>query len=158
MKDNRISEVITPEQATAVMSSIEALHTALSHVLVINLTNDDRFNMLKMGDKTLAFVHKALEYAQQNPNLTPKFLDLPEAQKDYKLSSDLYAIVQKLNTLLRAVEDVSMVAGSEAYAGSLVFYQSVKGAAKSNEPGAQAIYDDLKKRFPGKGKGSATNN
>jgi hypothetical protein len=158
MKDNRISEVITPEQATAVLNSIEAIHTALSHVLVINLTNEDRFNMLKMGDKTLAFVHKSLEYAQQNPNLTPKFLDLPEAQKDYKLSSDLYAIVQKVNTLLRAVEDVTMVAGSEAYAGALVFYQSVKGAAKSNEPGAQAIYDDLKKRVPGKGKGSATNN
>lgn len=55
-------------------------------------------------------------------------------------------------TSLRAVEDVTMVAGSEAYAGALMFYHSVKGAARSNEPGAQAIYDDLKKRYPGRTK------
>lgn len=157
MKDNRISAVITAEQAEAAMDSIEAFKTALSHILIINLSNDDRFNMLKMGDKTLAFVQKSLEYAQQNPNLKPNFLDLIEAQKDYKLSNDLYVIQQKLTTLLRAVEDVTMVAGSEAYAGALVFYQSVKGAARSNEPGAQAIYDDLKQRFPGKRKDTSTN-
>lgn len=152
MKENQISEVVTPEQAAAAISSIEALKTALSHVLIINLTNEERSDMRKMGDKTLAFVQKALEYAQQNPKLTPNFLDLAEAQKDYKLSSDLYVIEQKLLTSLRAVEDVTMVAGSEAYAGALMFYHSVKGAARSNEPGAQAIYDDLKKRYPGRTK------
>jgi hypothetical protein len=73
MKDNQISEVITPEQATAALNSIEALHTALSHLLVINLTDEERSDMRKMGDKTLAFVQKALEYAQQNPKLTPIF-------------------------------------------------------------------------------------
>lgn len=73
MKENQISEVVTPEQAAAAISSIEALKTALSHVLIINLTNEERSDMRKMGDKTLAFVQKALEYAQQNPKLTPNF-------------------------------------------------------------------------------------
>jgi hypothetical protein len=42
-----------------------------------------------------------------------------------------------------------MVAGSEAYQSSLIFYNSVKMAARQDIPGAKAIYEELKKRFPG---------
>jgi hypothetical protein len=42
-----------------------------------------------------------------------------------------------------------MVAGSEAYQAALVFYKSVKVAAAQDIPGAKAVYDELKTRFPG---------
>jgi GrpB-like predicted nucleotidyltransferase (UPF0157 family) len=47
------------------------------------------------------------------------------------------------------VDDTTMVAGSEAYQFALIFYNSVKMAARQDIPGAKAIYEDLKKRFPG---------
>jgi hypothetical protein len=149
---NRISAVITPEQLAASNDAITAFKNNLSNILILNLTAEERRTMLKMGDKTLAFVKKALEYAAQNPGLVPSFMDLPEAKKDYDLAAALYGIFQQLNTLTTAVEDTGMVAGSEAYEAALVFYHSVKGASRSNVPGSQAIYDDLSQRFPGQRK------
>lgn len=149
-KKNQISAEITAAQSTAALSDIANISDTLKHVLTINLTADDRSNMLKMGDKTLAFVQKALEYAEQNEILRPSFMDLPEAKKDYQLAAGLQIIKQKLLALLRAVEDAEMVAGSEAYDASLIFYASVKGAARSNVSGSQAIADDLGQRFPRK--------
>ncbi|WP_443939714.1 hypothetical protein [Pedobacter sp. MW01-1-1] len=85
--------------------------------------------------------------------MVPKYVDLVEARKDYKLSSDVYTIYQQLSTLYRGIEGTGMVAGAEAYEASLVIYHSLKGASRSNIPGTQAMYDDLKQRFPGRGKG-----
>jgi hypothetical protein len=110
-----------------------------------------------MGDKTLAFVDKSLEYAVSNPNLVPNFLDVEEGQKDYTLSRALYGIFQQVNALNHALEDTIMISGSEAFEAARIFYRAVQGAAKSNAPGSSAIYNDLKARFPGK-KGSSNNN
>jgi hypothetical protein len=47
------------------------------------------------------------------------------------------------------VDDTVMVAGSEAYQSALVSYNSVKMAAHQDIPNAKAVYEELKKRFPG---------
>ena len=44
-----------------------------------------------------------------------------------------------------------MVVNSELWMADLAYYQNVRQAAKRGIAGAQAIYDDLKKRFPGRG-------
>ena len=43
-----------------------------------------------------------------------------------------------------------LLSGSDAYAAALLFYNSVKGAKKSNIAKAGSIYDDLAERFPGR--------
>jgi hypothetical protein len=48
-----------------------------------------------------------------------------------------------------------MVSGSEAFNASLVFYNSAKVAAAQDVPGAKAIYEELKRRFP---RGKSKNN
>ncbi|QNN42385.1 hypothetical protein [Pedobacter roseus] len=149
---NKISTEITPEQSAAIAAAFEALKTALAPVLLISLTSEERMSTLKMGDKTIAFVNKTLEYATQNPSLIPLYVDLNEAKKDNKLASDIYGIFQQLNTIIRAMEDTGMVAGGEAYEAALIIYHSIKGASRSGIPGTQAIYDDLKQRFPSRGK------
>ncbi|WP_443939715.1 hypothetical protein [Pedobacter sp. MW01-1-1] len=60
---NKISLEITTEEMAAITAAFEQLNTLLKPLLVINLTAEDRKGMLKMGDKTLAFVAKTLEYA-----------------------------------------------------------------------------------------------
>jgi hypothetical protein len=47
------------------------------------------------------------------------------------------------------MDDTTMVADSEAYQFALIFYNSVKMAARQDIPGAKAFYEELKKRFPG---------
>ena len=126
---------------------LTAVSAALSDVLLFNLTADERQSLRTMGDKSMAFVQKALEYGENNPDLLPNYLDLPEAQKDYALSRDLYSVLQQVDVLKRSVEDAMMVVGSEAYDAALIYYNSIKAASRGNVPGAEAIYNDLQQRF-----------
>lgn len=146
-QENLISTAIPAETLAAINTNLTAINTALVNVLLFNLTADERKALRVMGDKSIAFVTKALEYAQNNPALMPPYLDLAEAQKDFALTHNLYGILQQINTLQRAVEDTMMVAGSEAYDAALIFYNSVKGASRVNVPGSEAVYNDLQQRF-----------
>jgi hypothetical protein len=67
-----------------------------------------------------------------------------------KDTTGLRVLEISLQQLLQGVDDTVMIAGSEAYNQSLVFYNAVKEAARQDIPGAKAIYDDLKTRFPGR--------
>jgi hypothetical protein len=41
-----------------------------------------------------------------------------------------------------------MTAGSEAFQSALIFYNSAKVATSQSIPGAKAVYEELKRRFP----------
>lgn len=151
-QENLISLTIPAETMTAITTSLNELETQLKTYLQFNLTADERQSLRSMGDKSLAFVQKSLDYAENTPSLCPNYLDLAEAKKDFSLAHDLNQILHRLNTLQRAVEDTMMVAGSEAYDAGLIFYNSVKGASRVNVPGSEAIYNDLQQRFVSKAK------
>jgi hypothetical protein len=157
-QENMISAEITASTLTSVKTKTEEIRTLLANVLTTNLTAEERQNRLKMGEKTVAFVAKALEFATNNPTLVPSYLNLAEAKKDYALVNTTMSVLQGLATLQRGLEDTQMVAGSEAYDAALIFYASIKGACHSNVPGAQAIYDELKKQFPRPTKQDLTTN
>lgn len=154
-QESKISISIDDARLKSVREKLRLIREELSDVLVINLTNEERKNMLKMGDKTLAFVGKAIEFAEQNPSLTPAYMDLFEAKKDYELARKLNELLKDVTTLQRGLEDTMMVAGSESYDAALIFYGSVKGASRTNVSGAQAVYDELRERFPGRPKKSS---
>jgi len=147
---NRISASVSAEDKATVLANITSIQNTLSHMLTHSLEADDRRAMIKMGDKTVAFVQKSLDYAGNNPKIVPSYLDLEEANKDLKLSQDLQPIYNQLKALTTAIEDALMICGSEAYDAALIFYNAAKGAARSNIPGSEAILEDLQHRFPRK--------
>ena len=151
-QENLISTELPAAVAADITEKLNAINTALAGILLFNLTGQDRLELYKLGDKSAAFVDKALEYAANNPALVPSYLDLVEANKDLKLSKDLNNILKQVSTLQRAIEDTAMVAGSEAYDAALVFYASVKGASRVNVPGSQSVFEDLQKRYIAKSK------
>jgi hypothetical protein len=63
-QENLVSVVIPADKLTAIQTNINALSTSLENYLLFNLTPSDRLELSKMGDKTLAFVQKSLEYAK----------------------------------------------------------------------------------------------
>lgn len=155
-QENQISTAIPAEILADILAKLNALNASLANYLLFNLTPSDRLELSKMGDKTIAFVQKSLEYAENNPALVPVYLDIAEAKKDFTLSQDLNTILKQVSTLQRAIEDTTMVAGSEAYNAALVFYNSVKGASRVNVPGSEAVYNDLQQRFAVKTKKAET--
>ena len=147
-QENWISLAIKQADKTAILKHIADIRQLLSNALIFNLDPSERQTLAKMGDKSLAFVGKALDYATKNTALVPPYLDLAEANKDYTLAADLREISRELGTLNQAVDDTLMVSGAEAYDAALIFHASVKGASRTNAPGSQAIYEDLVQRFP----------
>ena len=115
---------------------------------VINLTPEERKAYPKMGDKTIPFVEKSVSHGLSQPKLVPNFLDSVEWKKDVDLANQVRLMLAPLAILFDAIDDTYLAIGSEAYTESLTFYKSVQMAAKSNVPGADTVYQDLKARFP----------
>lgn len=151
MQQNLISATLSNGAVAEAVSCAEKINDLLKGILV-NLEPQDRLRMAKMGDKTLAFVGKTLEYGSQNSQLVPLFIDLAEAQRDFALASQLNTLIKLLAPLCQSMEDTAMLAGSDAYVAGLGIYSSVKNAAANNVAGATTIADDLSQRFPGKGR------
>jgi hypothetical protein len=115
---------------------------------VTSLTPAERRTMAKMGEKTLSFVEKAHEFALQNPNIVPPFLDMAAFDTDFADAHNLWTVLLASQQIHENLDDTTMVAGSEAYQAALIFYNSVKMASRQDIPGAKAVYEELKKRFP----------
>jgi hypothetical protein len=139
----------------------QTLRDALKHVndarallapYLISLTIEERESLPKMGDKSLAFVLKAAEYAQSLPDLMPRYLDVDALVIDAGVNRDLMPLFQELNGFTTDVDSTRMEAGSEGYTSALVAYNSLKTAAAQSQPGAQAAVDVLEPRFAGQGK------
>lgn len=143
MADNRISANLSATDRLAVMDAIATIRQKLP--FLIDLTTEDRRTMLKMGDKSRAFVSKALEVATQNPDFLPRSFDIEEMRRDLVLYEALYPILLSLTQLQELVDDTYIAIGSEAYAAALAVYSYAK--ASGDVTGLDAVIDEMGRRF-----------
>ncbi len=151
LNTNRISISFTAEDLDDITAAILLLKKKLLPYLA-TLSPDERREMPKMGDKTVSFVQKIQEYCKQNADLVPPFLDVNALNIDVTAFEQLRAMYQPLMQITDSLWDSITLSGSEAYLASLMFYNSVKHAAKSKIQKAETIYNDLVPRFPGRPK------
>jgi hypothetical protein len=144
--ENVVSIQIPPQDLATVLAKLQEVSAILKPYLVA-LTPEDRQSLPKMSDKTQSFVEKALDYAKSNPEFAPAYMNVAELNIDMLAVYDLTSILQLLQPLCDNVNDTEMLSGSEAYVAALTYYNSVKQASKMNIPSANAIYEDLSKRF-----------
>ena len=152
---NRISAL--PEDAVQqIQGALDTIRAALEPHAV-ELSADDRREMLKLGDRTLTFAEKAARYGRERAELFPSFLDVGELEADLATYRALDGIAARLDQLASLARDTSMVAGSEAHAAALLHYRAVRAAANAGAPGADVVAADLGARFnrpSGRGSGS----
>lgn len=149
--ENRVSFVVPPEAIRAARESGGVVASTLKAYLIA-LTPEERRKLLKMGDKSLAFVEKISEYATDAPEFVPAFLDVVEMKNDLNNATSLNTVYRPLVETVGNLSDTILASGSDAYKAALLYYTSVKSAAKNNVPNAKAIYEDLRKRFESQGK------
>jgi hypothetical protein len=125
------------------MAAIATIKTKLP--FLIDLTADERKALPKMGDKSRAFVSKAMEVAAQNPDFLPRSFDLEEMRKDVQLFEAMYPIVMALTQLQELVDDTCVAAGSEAYAAALQVYNYAKASGQGG--GLDAVVSEMGQRF-----------
>jgi hypothetical protein len=148
-QQDNISLNITDEDMTEINNAIKTLKTKLlPHLKTI--TNAERIEIPKMGDKTVAFVSKALDYCITNKEFVPPYLDVEAFKIDVRAVEILRSMKTPISQILEAIDDSDLLSGSEAYIAALLFYNSVKVASKSKITNAETIYNDLSVRFQGR--------
>ncbi|MGV8879207.1 MAG: hypothetical protein ACOH2A_09265 [Sphingobacteriaceae bacterium] len=146
MMKNDVSIMIPPAVLAEAQGHLSAALTLLQPFLLA-LTPEDRHRILKMSDKSVAFVSKTLQYAESSPEYAPPYLKISNLQVDVEAVQQLTSLEQPAESLIMQLNDTIMAAGSEAFSAALMYYNSVKRASEENVPGAKAIYEDLKVRF-----------
>lgn len=143
-----LSAVIDPAQKAVLDSAFQTIITTLQAVATVNLTPQERQSLQSIDNTRMPYVFRTFDQHVVNfPNLVPSFLDLPEAQKDAKLASDLMAYTLKANQVLELITDMGLLAEHEAYEFFLEFYNTAKRAKDNNVPGADTVFNDLKPLF-----------
>ena len=155
MPKNQISAAISDQTLAQIETKISEIRQLLSPYLV-NLTPEERTKLPKMSDKSVSFVSKVMEYIKTNPDLIPPMMDKEEMEKDFKLNQSLQPVFKILKQLSENVNETLMLTGHEAYVQALLYYATVKMAAKTGSPDAKTIQEDLGKRFAGQGKTKKT--
>jgi hypothetical protein len=150
-QQNLVSVNFTEDETAKINTAILSLkETLLPKLKALNPKEKREFS--KMGDKTVAFVQKALEQCEANQELVPPFLDVAEFKKDFEAVETLRQIAASLEQLHNECIDTIALAGSDALSAALMFYEAIKSAKRTNVAKAGVIYDDLSVRFPRKRK------
>jgi len=144
--ENRVSAEISPESLQRILGALATLRAELP--FLITVTPQERREMAKLGDKSVAFDEKCVSYMQTHPDFLPGFVKADELAKDRALRSQMQRFAAEMNALSDAVEDTLSVVGSEIWMADLAYYQNVREGARRGLDGAQGIYEDLRQRFP----------
>jgi hypothetical protein len=148
--DNRISFSLDEVKKQRVLAALKVLNEDLLPLLV-ELAQGEARELPLMGDKSYAFVVKALEYAKQYPEYAA-LIDVPEFEKDVNAVDLLREFYIPLSQLTKKLHDTMTLAGSEAYVAGLTYYGSSKEGVKRKRANAVLITEELGKRFPGRSK------
>ena len=152
---HQLSLDLSDAEAQQIRDALKLLQDKLVPRLV-NLGPDERRGLPKMGDKTVSFVGKALDYAREHPQMRPPYIDMDAFARDWAAVELLLSMQRPLSQLVDMVDHSLLLAGSRAFSAGLACYRAVKDAARLKVPGAATIVDDLGQRFPGRTARGAT--
>jgi len=139
-----ISAVITPADRQFIKDKVADILTKLD--FIINLSNDERQGLPKMGNNRYAFVKKAIQLANENPDVFPGYFDLAELQKDFDLFDALIEVGIPVRQMFEKIEDTRLAVSSEAYKTALQVKGLFEEANKTNT-GMDTVVAELAEFF-----------
>lgn len=109
---NQVTTAIPPAELAQVLDHLRQARALLAPYLH-PLTPDERKNIVKMGDKSVGFMAKLLDYAANNPAFVPGFVSFEELKQDVGVATDLLPVEQLAAQLALDLNSTVMLAGSE---------------------------------------------
>jgi hypothetical protein len=156
----KLNEGITPEGHIApnALISFDALHllmqlsTAVLTELMENwhgpaLTTDQRRRLPGSGVRRYGFIDKTKDIADENPQFVPPFLDVEELKNLIRRIEELRNVNILLRQATRLNMDFLLTTGAEAFRLSLMYYNTLRDAARQRVPGAQEEFNVLQQFF-----------
>ncbi|MEH2317639.1 hypothetical protein [Nostoc sp.] len=144
MAYQNITASLSPQDIQEVKAALQKVQQKLP--FLITLSTEERRKLVKMGDKSLAFVNNSVTAAQSNREILPATFDVEELVRDYQLAATLTELLISIQQLSEQVDDTLMAVGSEAMTSSLTVYDYVKTASKKT-PGLKTVAEQLGERF-----------
>lgn len=121
---NRINATMSEADREAVLEVFTTIQTKLP--FLVSLTPEERRELPKMGDRSVAFVRKSEEMAQEGAAYLPGAFNAAEFKKDLALYDALLPIYQKAVKLHEMIEDTMMLLGSDLFVAALDHYAAAK--------------------------------
>jgi len=143
MNQNLVSLTLTDAQLAEIDQALAALENQF--VELVALTPAQRRAMPKMGEKSEAFCRQTISLLQQNPQIVPATVSVPDAVADLTALDRLRPRAQRLARLSERVNDTQTALGSDVMATSLQGYALLKVAGKRQ--GLESLRDALGTRF-----------
>jgi hypothetical protein len=128
-----------------VMKAIADIRQAVP--ILKDLTTEERKSIARIGTRGIAFVHKAVAIAQQNPQIMPPSLSLEQMQQDADLL--ITATLIALDQLRKQVDDTAIFVGGKAYSAARMVYVYAASAG----PALETATAQLGQHFARKGNG-----
>ncbi|MDZ8034270.1 hypothetical protein [Nostoc sp. DedSLP04] len=152
MAYQNIAATLSPQDIQEIKAALQTVQRKMP--FLITLSTEERRKLVKMGDKSLAFVNNSITAAQSNREILPATFDVEELVQDYQLAAALTELLISMQQLTEQVDDTLMAVGSEAMTSSLTVYDYVKTASKKT-PGLKTVAEQLGERFKAIGKGKS---
>lgn len=143
-----ISVTLSEADMQAVRASLDAIRAKLP--FLVALTPKERQKLVKMGEKSVAFVKQCLQTVKDNPDLMPPTFNRQEFERDVDLASSLLGLLLLMQDLCAKLDDTLLAVGSEAMQQSLDVYAQVKLTAKRDAQ-LKATFEQLSTRYKGLG-------
>jgi hypothetical protein len=144
MAYQNVNASVSPQDIQEIKAALQTIQKKLP--FLITLTTEERRKLVKMGDKSLAFVNNSVAAAQSNRDILPASFDVEELVRDYQLTTTLTELLTSMRQLTEQVDDTLLAVGSDTMTSSLTVYDYVKTAAKKT-PGLKTIAEQLGERF-----------
>ncbi|UPT71098.1 MAG: hypothetical protein M0D53_01380 [Flavobacterium sp. JAD_PAG50586_2] len=145
LTNNRLNVTMTAAQVAAVKTALQTIATNMP--FLIGLTKEERIALPKINVNNKAFTEDAINAVANNAGILPAYISASGMQNDYQLFVQLDELLGLMRQLVEKTEDTQMLAGSEAFVGSLSSYKLFGAAADAGVVGADAIVDLLRQRF-----------
>ncbi|MEH1883082.1 hypothetical protein [Nostoc sp.] len=144
MSYQNIAAALSPQDIQEIKAALQKIQQKMP--FLVTLSTEERRKLVKMGDKSLAFVNNSVTAAQSNREILPATFDVEELVRDYQLATALTEVLISMQQLAEQVDDTLMAVGSEAMTSSLTVYDYVKTASKKT-PGLKIVAEQLGERF-----------
>lgn len=145
-----INTIFTPAQLAAMDAALDALETNCP--FRVNIPAGEKNDEQAMNVKRYPFTKNVIEnYAPANPAMQPGFIPIADASNDMVLYDQFTPRINRLQSILESYLDTQWLAGTEGYGYFREFYAIVERAKNNNVPGADAIYNDLKRLYEEQG-------
>jgi hypothetical protein len=121
---NFISTSISTKDLNDIMSAIGFIEEKLPDLL--NVSDLEPYTMYNTKTDSVEFVQQNLSFAENNPEVVPRDVDIKEIHKDVELIKAINKILIPLKKLVAKLEDSKVIACNEAYLPAIAIYNAIK--------------------------------